>query len=728
MLLFRKLLNQISLVPLLAILSLVVLSACDTSVSAPPPITVVVTLVSAEDALDDAVADAITATAQQQNAATETALANEGVTLTPTATATATWTPLPPTATEYLSPTPTHTPTSTASPTFAPLASNTPNPEAASGDSRVRFLHAGYQSSSPAIYDVFVDDVPVARGMIYGDATNYQRIALPMIRVSVKSPVAQDQAISAPLASRTINVPPGSSISIVIVIYDYGVELIPVYEDTDPLPSNQSRLNILHANQLLLRSDLVVPETEYTLARNLSLGQIPGPFEVPSGLLPIWIYDSENPTQLMVTLEALRLESRVNYLLVFVPPVNNLDITNYLLFPGDVYHPAGDVGMRLINIAANAGPLAVYVDNELLVSRLSVGETTVSLPLSQQGARMRLENSNGVVVYNASLGPWGASESGLDKIILLGDSDPTPIYPIHVEPIVVFAQPRVSLTRSNIRLIHGLAGVTRTLDLEIRSTNPIVITNEFGVPQSQQADSSWSPVAQNLSFGGVSDYAVRAPSVFDIRLVLSGSTTAQASMDDLQLLPGGIYDFVALPAGERQGVAKLLLLEPAIQISTLGMNEVDPAFIQEQVEVALTASAPAITALPTSVNTPTPTISPVPTNTPAATNTPILAEPQIQVNPAPPNTVMGNLVLRAQNFASGTRYTIRIDERPENISGSINADGTLILNVELPSDLEPGVHTIRLCADCRPGGAQQERFAVFRVANSAQTATPTPHR
>src|SRR5690606_714612 len=172
--------------------------------------------------------------------------------------------------------------------------------------------------------------------------------------------------------------------------------------------------------------------------------------------------------------------------------------------------------------------------------------------------------------------------------------------PVSVAPITFFEGTPPSLTRSNVRLIHGLTGVTRTLDLEIRSTNPTIITNAVGVPQSQQGDTSWSPVVQNISFATASNYTVRTPNLFDVRLVLSGSTTAQAQIPNLQLLPGGIYDFIALPGGTAQGVARLLLLQPEVQITAFGVDQSDPAIIQEQVESILTASAPAVTVTPTS--------------------------------------------------------------------------------------------------------------------------------
>jgi hypothetical protein len=175
---------------------------------------------------------------------------------------------------------------------------------------------------------------------------------------------------------------------------------------------------------------------------------------------------------------------------------------------------------------------------------------------------------------------------------------------------------------------------------------------------------------------------------------------------------------------------ELVLIQPDVQVTSLGINQADPQVIQEQVEAALTASAPApgVSATPTSVGTATPTVSPVPTNTPRPSNTPDIQPPNLVVIPAPPETVTDSFLLFAENFMPNRRYTISIDDGPENLSGSIGNDGTLTLTVSLPSDIDPGLHTVRLCVDCRNDGASQERFALFRVASSNSTPTSTPER
>jgi hypothetical protein len=718
---------------LLALVALLI-AACEAVPTAPPQITVVITAVSDQQALDDAVAGALTATAVQDARATETSLAQANISVTPSATPTSTHTPLPPTETPFLSPTPTPPPTQTLTPTPAPLASNTPGAVASEGPGRIRLLHAWRPEVTVPI-DVLIDDVPVARDFTLGQSTAYQQVTAGTVRVNVMPagafPPRQGIVPQAPLTSRTIDVPAGGSVSVLVTSLNDDLILLPVLEDSAPLATGETRLNIVHANPLLLRVDLVVPGAGFTLANDMDIGDAPGPFDLPAGALPLQILDADNPELLLANLVPLPLDSRVSYLMVLIPPGRDeagASVTDYLLFAGSTSHTASDTSVRFVNTAINAGPLTLVVDDELLVTQLEVGEATVPLPLSTLGSRLYVRNLAGREILSQQLGPWPGAENRLNKIILLTDAPPTELEPIRIEAITFFEEAPPSLTRSNLRLIHGLTGVTRTLDLEIRSTNPIVISNEIGVPQSQQADTAWSPVVQNVSYNTASAYAVRTPNLFDARLVLSGSTSTQAQLSSIELLPGGIYDFVALPGRGGQGVAQLLLLQPEVQVTLLGQRHTDPALIQEQIEAALTASAPAVTVTPTSFNTATPTITPVPTNTPRATNTPGVPIPRITVNPAPPNAVQGSFVLTAHDFAPGRRYTIRLDMEPENISGSIGDDGSLVLTVNVPANLAPGPHTVRICVDCRPGGAQQAAYAVFLVADRARTATPTPDR
>ena len=713
----------------------VAVTACEPNIPNPPQITVIITAVPNEEALQDSVALALTGTAERGAFATQTALAQGNVTLTATRTPTATNTPLPPTETPFLSPTATDTPTATLTPTFAPLPSNTPEMVTNGENGRLRFVNAWRAERGVIPVNLHINDVLVAQSFELGASTNYQSIAASAVRISVSEPFeaeANPNSVPLVLASSTVDVPRGGSLTVVLADLGEGLELIPITEDSGPLASGQTRLHILQADATLLRSNLIAPNLQAALAMNMDIGDTPGPFDLPAGELPLQLFDADNPEQMLTTLSSLSLDSRVNYLLIFLPAERTTGqqslLTDFLLLKGSTNRISTDTALRFVNAASDAGPISILLDREQLVSRLEVGDTTVSLPASTRGGTLVIQNAGGAELYEDVLGPWSGEQAGQDKIILITDAPPSDNYPIHVQPITFFEAPPPSLTRANLRLIHGLTGVTRTLDLEIRSANPAVIVNEFGVPQSQQADASWSRVIENVSFGTASDYVVRTPNVFDIRLLLSGSNTAQAQIDSLQLLPGAVHDFIAVPGRDGQGVAQLLLLQPDAQISSLSINQADPAVIAEQVEAILTASAPAVTATPTSFNTPTATISPVPTNTPRPSNTPLVPEPQIAVNPAPPNAAEGAFILIGQNFSPGRRYTIRLDNEPENLSGSIAGDGSIVMTVPIPPNFTPGIHTVRVCVDCRPGGAQEERFATFRVADPNQTPTSTPER
>src|SRR5262245_26473959 len=113
---------------LLVILLVGIIVSCDTNFPAPPQVTVNITMVENQNALNDAVNEALTATAAQNIHVTETILAQGGITLTPTPTSTYTLTPRPPTATPVLSPTPSDTPTITPTPTFSPFTTNPVSP------------------------------------------------------------------------------------------------------------------------------------------------------------------------------------------------------------------------------------------------------------------------------------------------------------------------------------------------------------------------------------------------------------------------------------------------------------------------------------------------------------------------------------------------------------------------------------------------------------------------
>jgi hypothetical protein len=284
--------------------------------------------------------------------------------------------------------------------------------------------------------------------------------------------------------------------------------------------------------------------------------------------------------------------------------------------------------------------------------------------------------------------------------------------------------PRSSSVLANMRLIHGLTGATQTLDLDIRATNPQAIDNPIGVPPVTESDLAWSPIAQTIGFGQTSPYVTRAANIFDLQVVLSSTGGVQATLSRLALLPGGVYDILAVP-GPGVGVTRLLVVQPDPQISLLGARQGDPEVVSAIVNATLTAAAPNVTATQLVANSPTPTVSPVPTNTPRPSNTPRVKTPTLTVNPAPPNAAYGSFILNAENFRPNSTYTINLDSSPVLLSGRTSAEGTAAVVVEIPFDLAPGPHVARICVECESGGANEEALAVFVAAAPRTTPTAT---
>jgi hypothetical protein len=264
----------------------------------------------------------------------------------------------------------------------------------------------------------------------------------------------------------------------------------------------------------------------------------------------------------------------------------------------------------------------------------------------------------------------------------------------------------------------------------VRPVRTKTIVNVLGTPQVEQLaedEVPWITLGDATQLGLASAYASRTPEIYNVRVVLSGSTDVIGNPITVQFLPGGVYDFIALPGGDR-GSFSLELLEPDTQIGGGGSTSDNATAVSEAVNATLTAQAPRVTATPSRANTSTPTRTPVATNTPRPSNTPSILPASIQVKPEPPLTALGTLTITGQNFVPGKTYDVTFDNKADIIAnGTINADGSLSeITVSLAPDLVPGSHTLKICVDCGYRGRPQVQFAVFIVADPRVTPTATP--
>ncbi len=695
-------------------------AACDNSVPPAPPIVINITAVKDTTALANAVEQALTGTALNSVALTETQYAREGITLTPTLTATATATPPAPSATAPLPPSATYTPSTTPTATFAVYPTNVIVAEAPAGSqdtARLRVLNAwvDYRPESDERVDVYINDMRVAHAMEVQQTTAYQRVSAGAARVSVY--LSQDdpaaQLAAPPLISQTVNLSPGGSMSLVIADVGQGLTLVPVTEDATPLASGMSRITLLHANPALLELNVLLPDTRRVLAVNLQSAGVAGPVDLPRDNYLLQLYDSFTPELLLTEISGLNLTGQVNHLLVFVPASpDSLALTDYLLFTGSTDLIETDVNVRFINAASEVGSLSFSWEDRVQIPRLAVGAASVAVPLSGLGTVVEVNNLQGNEVGEIQLGPWTTAGERTDKLVVILDPND------NAAPVVgsaTFSQDAIaSPIRANLRLINALPD---TLPLALQASLPASL-------QLDPNEAAWEVLVANVRYGESSDYGGRAPGIYDVRVVLTGTNTEIARLPQLQLLAGGAYQFIVVP-GTEPGSANLLLMQPEVQIGLASAQGLEA--IPEIVNATLTALAPASVDTATPVRTATPTVTPVPTNTAYPTNTPSVRPPTLFIDPLPPNAASRTFTLVGVNFAAGKRYSIRLDNSPELQSGRVGQDGSLLVVVNLPINITPGPHIVQLCVDCGPGGLQQAEFAIVVVADPNATATPTPN-
>ncbi len=712
---------------LIVLLIVAVLTACDTSIPTPPPITINITAVDNQQALQQAVAEALESTSQANARITETIIANNGMTLTPSATPTITPT-FTITPTRRVTPTPTPQPSDTLTPTYIPLLTSTPAAVSNQNYGWLRFVNrwvaANAQAASVAV-DVFVNEDRIASGIEFGNQTNYYQVTPGAVRVSLRvaDQTGTDPNTAAPLVTTIVNVTPGGVVSVLALDLGSGMDLYAAQEDPSPLAVGTARLTIIQANPGLPAIDIDIADKKLRLASNLTVGNIIGPLDVPGGRYSIDLNDARASNVTTLTSLLINLTGQVSNFLILLPPpvIGGGTITTSDQWTGLTGRVKNDLGIRFINALTNIGNVQVAV-GQAVIDNLAVGQVSPSLPVPQLGAPFVISTGGETPnkIDGGVLGPYAEDANTIsDKIILLLP-DQKNTSKVTFVPVTFSQNAPRSAINASVRFIHALPGAV-PLNLQFRP-----LSAAASDPNGQAATApAWATVGQ-AEFGTASAYFSRNPEIYSIRVVQSGSQTVLAELPPQQFLAGGIYDFVVVP-GAQTGSAQLLMVEPTIQITQLVQGSGNPTAVYEAVSGTLTAIAPPqIAVTVTQTFTTTPTRTPIPTNTPRPTNTPEFRLPLLIVNPAPPDTTTGTISLVGENFQPKLQFAITLDQGPTSIlTGKINDDGTLLESISLPENLTSGIHNLQVCVDCRPRGLQQAAFAQFIVADPSITPTAT---
>src|SRR5690606_27964633 len=147
-------------------------------------------------------------------------------------------------------------------------------------------------------------------------------------------------------------------------------------------------------------------------------------FDIPAGEYPIEIYDADNPSLLLETINVYGFNNRLNYLIVFFPPQpdeNNLETTDYRIFDSGTSRTPPARAASFVNAAATAGPVTITLDGQVQVRNLEVGDVLGPVPVSKLGNDIVITQQDGQQAYTDKSALWSMADSGTDKIIILFD-------------------------------------------------------------------------------------------------------------------------------------------------------------------------------------------------------------------------------------------------------------------------------------------------------------------
>lgn len=723
----------------------VALAACDTG--QPPPITVVVPITAVDDtvALENAVNEALTATAVVNFGETATVVAQGGVTYTPSATFTPSITPTP-TPTRFITSTPTPRPTETPTATFAPIDTNTPQPAVLADTAWIRVLHAYLDLGGPAgldngaPFDIYVNDQLVQQALRQGEQTSYLQVVPGTVRVTLRQvdDFRSPDPIE-PIISQTIAASPGSATAVIIrnelvAEGDVRLSLLPLQEDVSPLASGRSRLTVVHSNPDLLPVNAIMSDKQQALSYDFTVGTVVGPIDVDAGSYIIDLFDTQFTDQYIASLPTIELTSFRNYIMVLSPYRGEQSlVTATWLFSGNTRLNRGEIFTRFIHGASNVGPIGVNLNQQTVIASLLPGQMSEPIPVSASGNLLTMTNNQnadlGLGCDGETFGPWTSeSEQQSDKLVLITNSAGQG-NAVSLCVNTLSQNPVRSAINANLRLIHMLPN-TVPLVVQVRPVRTEVQQDAQGNPFVQEIIDDRNPwVTLNdaaVLLGSASDYIARVPDSYSIRIVPSGTANTLASVERVLLAAGGIYDLVVLP-GRDAGSAALLVVQPQVQVTNLAINEGDPAAINEAVVATLTAAAPRVTSTSTQASTPTATPTPILTNTPRPTNTPDVLPPSVTADVLPPNQVInGAIRLRGVNFAPNRRLSVVLDSSGDEIaSGTVEDTGTFSVDVTLPPETRPGPQSLSITVT-RPDGVRQVVYLLILVAEARLTPSPTP--
>ncbi len=452
--------------------------------------------------------------------------------------------------------------------------------------------------------DVFLDGQRIAYGLDARASTSYVYTAAGNHSIAVR-PVNADP-LAPPIADVLINLTPNSSQTAIVYQKHFattgsgGQSIIPpteqsgaffvIDDDRSPIRLGQTRLTGVHLAMGTPQKLSVGYPSGEALLFNLGLEQRYGTVDIPAGSYRLAVIDAENPA--LTTLGRFGDESfyaNTLYTLIVVPNIAPTATNAYQVGPvsaqptlivvsAPIDPPQTDgLRLRIVHAAHSTRVLDIYLDEQLVASRVNYGLATEYLGLAAFSHTITLR-AFGAPLEDPPLGravftitPENAEQINWTLLLLnstpensaevlaaqaqnqTGTNAPTIVPNPDGDIMVTLLPDNIGATESDearVRVINAADGVPALSLFTKNFPAPLLTPGAVAAPAVQPTAGPPPPpeqLTEGVLFGvEANDADVPAGLYEELTLVPLGATGALATLQNEQLVPGVIYTYILI--------------------------------------------------------------------------------------------------------------------------------------------------------------------------------------
>ena len=261
--------------------------------------------------------------------------------------------------------------------------------QAATTTGQIRFVHA--LPGGPAV-DILVDGTLAAHALDYGAATRYLNVPLGDHAISVQQSTTDNSGKV--LLSTKASLTAANPALLVVVEGTLDTPEAGVFpQDLSPLAAGKTRLTAVHAIKDAPAIDVLRPDGS-PLIEGLKYGDAFGGFDTTAGAPGLAIVASGGDIKgALIQIDSVSLNAGTQYVLVMLGTVSGSVKPSYLLLSAPTAGAADNALVRFVNGVNNGKAIDVYVNGQLIVPDLAVGDATEHLSLPTGSTTVELRSS-----------------------------------------------------------------------------------------------------------------------------------------------------------------------------------------------------------------------------------------------------------------------------------------------------------------------------------------------